>query len=155
LDTIKQQSGVLDSFAGVVGGGKQPSFIEKGSSLLTSLLGSHDQSAVVGAVGKFAGLGQNGANSLMGMLTPVVMGLIGKQIGPRLDVSASLACSARRKSRLRRPCRRAWANCSAAPGSLIHLLAPPDQWPTPQAKQVERHQRPPVRPLNLALPQPA
>src|SRR5262245_55942607 len=98
LDTIKQQSGVLDSFAGVVGGGKQPSFIEKGSSLLTSLLGSHDQSAVVGAVGKFAGLGQNGANSLMGMLTPVVMGLIGKQIGPRLDVSASLACSARRKS---------------------------------------------------------
>jgi hypothetical protein len=88
LDTIKQQSGVLDSFAGMIGGGKQPSFIEKGSSLLTSLLGSHDQSALVGAVGKFAGIGQNGANSLLGTLTPVVMGLIGKQMGPNLDVSS-------------------------------------------------------------------
>jgi hypothetical protein len=88
VDAIKQQSGVLDSVAGMIGGGGQPSFIEKGSSLLTSLLGSHDQSALAGAVGKFAGLGQQGGSSLLGMLTPVVMGLIGKQIGPRLDAGS-------------------------------------------------------------------
>src|SRR5262245_6749896 len=88
VDTIKQQSGVLDNFAGVIGGGKQPAFIEKGSSLLTSLLGSHDQSALVGAIGKSAGLGQDGARSMLGMLTPVVMGLIGKQVGPHLDVGS-------------------------------------------------------------------
>jgi hypothetical protein len=88
LDSLKQNAGVLDSFADTISGGKKPSFIEKGSSLLTSLLGSHDQSALVGAVGKFAGLGQNGAQSLLGMLTPVVMGLIGRQIGPHPDVSS-------------------------------------------------------------------
>src|SRR5215831_7538725 len=88
VDTIKQQSGMLDTVARGIGGVNQPSFIEKGSSLLTSLLGSHDQSALVGAVGKFAGLGQDGSRSLLGMLTPLVMGLIGKQIGPRLDANS-------------------------------------------------------------------
>jgi hypothetical protein len=88
VDAIKQQSGVLDSFAGMIGGGKQPPFIEKGSSVLNSLLGSHDQSALTSAIGKFAGLGQDGSRSLLGTLTPVVMGLIGKQIGPRLDVGS-------------------------------------------------------------------
>jgi len=88
IDTIKQQAGVLDGFAGMIGSGKQPTFIEKGSSLLTSLLGSQDQSALATAIGKFAGLGQDGGRSLLGMLTPAVMGLIGKQIGPRLDVGS-------------------------------------------------------------------
>jgi hypothetical protein len=88
VDAIKQQSGVLDGFAGMIGDGKQAPFIEKGSSLLTSLLGSHDQSALTTAIGKSAGLGQDGSRSLLGMLTPIVMGLIGKQIGPRLDVGS-------------------------------------------------------------------
>src|SRR5262245_39126808 len=88
VDTIKQQPGVLDSFAGMIGGGSQASFIEKGSSVLTSLLGGQDQSALATAIGKFAGLGQDGGRSLLGMLTPAVMGLIGKQIGPRIDVGS-------------------------------------------------------------------
>jgi len=88
VDTIKQQSSVPDSFSGLIGGNNQPSFIEKGSSLLTSLLGSQDQSALAGALGKSAGLAHDAARSLLGMLTPVVMGLIGKQIGPRLDVGS-------------------------------------------------------------------
>ena len=83
-----KQSGVLDSFSGLIGGGKPVSLIEKGSSLLTSLLGGHDQSALAGAIGRFAGLGQDGSRSLLGMLTPVVLGLIGKQIGSRLDVGS-------------------------------------------------------------------
>ena len=44
-----------------------------------SLLGSHDQSALAGAIGSFAGLGHSGGSSLQGMLTALVMGLIGKQ----------------------------------------------------------------------------
>ena len=100
LDSLKQHAGVLDSFAATISGGKQPFFIEKGSSLLTSLLGSHDQSALVGAVGKFAGLGQNGAQSLLGILTPVVMGLIGRQIGPRPDVSSLTGLLASQKEHI-------------------------------------------------------
>jgi hypothetical protein len=89
VNTIKQQSGVPDNFASMIGGSNQSSFVERGSSLLTSLLGSHDQAALTGAVARSAGLGQNKATSLLGMLTPMVMGLIGKQIGTRgVDVGS-------------------------------------------------------------------
>ena len=57
VDAIKQQSGVLDGFASMIGGGGQSSFIDKGSRLLTTLLGGQDQSALAGAVAKFSGLG--------------------------------------------------------------------------------------------------
>jgi hypothetical protein len=90
VNTIKQQSGVLDNFASMIGGSNQSSFIERGSSLLTSLLGTHDQAALTGAVARFSGLGQNRATSLLGMLTPLVMGLIGRQIGARGVDSGSL-----------------------------------------------------------------
>src|SRR6516165_3433703 len=78
-DVAKQQSSALDSFANVLGKGGQSSFIDQGSQLLSSLLGGRDQNALAQAVGKFAGLGQDGAGSLLGMLAPVVMGTIGRQ----------------------------------------------------------------------------
>jgi hypothetical protein len=52
------------------------------------LLGDHEQSALTGAVAKFTGLGQSGGQSLLSLLTPAVMGLIGRQLGPRLDASS-------------------------------------------------------------------
>jgi hypothetical protein len=89
VNTIKQQSGIADNFASMIGGSNQASFIDRGSSLLTSLLGSQDASSLAGAVGRFAGLGQTKATSLLGMLAPLVMGLIGKQIGTRgIDVGS-------------------------------------------------------------------
>ena len=77
-DVTRQQSSVLDSFANMLGKGGQSSFIEQGSQLLSSLLGGRDQNALAQAVGKFGGLGQAGAGSLLGMLAPVVMGTIAK-----------------------------------------------------------------------------
>jgi len=77
-DVTRQQSSVLDSFANMLGKGGQSSFIEQGSQLLSSLLGGRDQNALAQAVGKFGGLGQDGAGSLLGMLAPVVMGTIAK-----------------------------------------------------------------------------
>ncbi|HLK81826.1 MAG TPA: DUF937 domain-containing protein [Xanthobacteraceae bacterium] len=101
VNTIKQQSGVLDNFASMIGGNNQASFIERGSSLLTSLLGTHDQAALTGAVARFSGLGQNKANSLLGMLTPVVMGLIGRQIGARgVDVGSLTSLLASQKEEI-------------------------------------------------------
>jgi hypothetical protein len=85
VDGIKQQSGVLDSFAKTLGTSGQSSVVESGSRLLTSLLGGQDQSALAGAVAKFSGLGQNASASLLGMLAPIVMGSIGKQVGPHLS----------------------------------------------------------------------
>jgi len=82
VDTIRQQSGLQDSLSGILGGSGQSAFIEKGSSMLSSLLGGgQDQSMLAGIIDRVAGIGQNASTSLLGMLAPVVMGLIGKQIG--------------------------------------------------------------------------
>jgi hypothetical protein len=91
VDAIKQQSGVLDSFAKTIGSSGQSSLIDTGSRLLTSLLGGQDQSALAGAVAKFSGLTQSAGGSLLGILAPVVMGTIGKHLGARNLDANSLA----------------------------------------------------------------
>ncbi len=89
VNTIRQQSGVADNFASMIGGSNQASFVDRGSSLLTSLLGSHDSSSLGAAVGRYSGIGQTKAMSLLGMLGPLVLSLIGKQIGTRgVDVGS-------------------------------------------------------------------
>jgi hypothetical protein len=101
VDAIKNQSGVLDNVISMVGGGSPSSLIDKGSNLLSSLIGSHDQSALAGAVGKFAGIGQRTGSSLVGMLGPVIMGVIGKQIGSRsLDAGSVSGLLASQKEQI-------------------------------------------------------
>src|SRR6516162_7530958 len=85
-DAATQQSGTLESFARMLGSGNQSSFGERGSQMLSSLLGSQDQNALAGAIGKFTGMGQGASGSLLGMLAPVVLGTITQQQGTtRLD----------------------------------------------------------------------
>jgi hypothetical protein len=113
VNTIKQQSGVADNFASMIGGSNQASFIDRGSSLLTSLLGSHDASSLAGAVGRFAGLGQTKATSMLGMLAPLVMGLIGKQIGTRgIDVGSLTSLLASQRDQI----------AQALPGGMGQML---------------------------------
>jgi hypothetical protein len=88
-EAAKRETGTLGKFADMLGGGGQSTFIERGSQLLTSLLGAGDQSALVNAIGQFAGLGQGKSGSLLGMLAPIVMGTIARQQGPQgLDASS-------------------------------------------------------------------
>jgi hypothetical protein len=49
-DAATQQSGTLESFARMLGSGNQSSFGERGSQMLSSLLGSQDQNALAGAL---------------------------------------------------------------------------------------------------------
>jgi hypothetical protein len=112
VDTIKQQSGVADSFGTMIGT-RNPSFlIEKGSNLLTSWLGGSDQSVLAGSVGTFSNLGQTGGSSLLGMLTPLVLSLIGKQMGPRLDASSLTNLFASQKEQI----------AQALPSGMSNLL---------------------------------
>jgi hypothetical protein len=83
VDAVRQQTGALGSFVNMIGASGQSSLIEKGSQILSSLLGGRDQTALAGAVGKYAGLGQSASGSLLGMLAPIVMGTIGQQQGTR------------------------------------------------------------------------
>jgi Bacterial protein of unknown function (DUF937) len=83
VDAVRQQTGALGSFANMIGASGQSTLIEKGSQILSSLLGSRDQTALAGAVSKYAGLGQSASGSLLVMLAPIVMGTIGQQQGAR------------------------------------------------------------------------
>ncbi len=80
-EAARQQTGTLGNFASMIGPGAKTSLIEKGSQMLSSLLGGRDQTALAGAIGKYAGLGQGASGSLLGMLAPVVMGTIAQQQG--------------------------------------------------------------------------
>jgi hypothetical protein len=100
-EAAKQETGTLGKFADMLGGGSQSTFIERGSQLLTSLLGAGDQNALVSAIGQFAGLGQGKSGSLLGMLAPIVMGTIAQQQSPRgLDASSIASLFASQKDNI-------------------------------------------------------
>ena len=122
-DVAKQQSSALDSFANVLGKGGQSSFIDQGSQLLSSLLGGRDQNALAQAVGKFAGLGQDGAGSLLGMLAPVVMGTIGqqRQEGRSLDASGITSLLASQKDNIAASLPAGFSNLLSGTGLLDAL----------------------------------
>lgn len=87
LDAVEQQSGGLAALANTLAGGKTASLANEGSQLLSSLLGSGGQSDLAGAVTKFAGLGEGKGSSLLGLLAPAVVGMIGKEAGPGLNAA--------------------------------------------------------------------
>jgi Bacterial protein of unknown function (DUF937) len=88
VEAAKQETGTLGKFADMLGGGGQSNFIQRGSQLLSSLLGARDQDALVSAIGQFAGLGQGKSGSLLGMLAPIIMGTVAQQQSARLDASS-------------------------------------------------------------------
>ena len=75
----QQQPGVLSSLASMIGGSAQKALIDTGTSTLASLLGGTTTSALTDAIGRYAGIGDTGSKSLMGLLGPVVMGVLGQQ----------------------------------------------------------------------------
>jgi len=137
VDTIKQQSSAAENFGSMVATGNPSSFVDKGSSLLMSLLGSHDQSALAGAIGSFARVGQTGGNSLLGMLTPLVMGLIGKQIGPRLDVGSITNLFASQKEQIAQALPPGMSNLLGGTG-LLDSLSSTAGYATAAAGQASR-----------------
>jgi hypothetical protein len=75
----KQEPGMLSSLASVIGESGQKALIDQGASVLTSLLGGKTLSALTSAVGQYAGTGERGSKNLMGLLGPIVLGVLGKE----------------------------------------------------------------------------
>lgn len=73
----EQPAGLLSTLTNAIGGNAQ--LQEKGSSVLASLLGGGALGTLVSSVGKFAGIGEGSARSLMGLLTPLVLGVLGRE----------------------------------------------------------------------------
>ena len=121
-DAAKQQTSVLGNFASMLGTGAQTSLVEKGSQILSSLLGSRDQTALAGAVGKYAGLGQSASGSLLGMLAPIVMGTIGQQQGTRsLDAGGIASLLSSQKDNIAAALPAGFANLLGGTGLLDSL----------------------------------
>jgi hypothetical protein len=86
---------------------------------LKTLIGGQEQSALAGAVSKFAGVGQNAGNSLLAMLAPVVMGVIGKQIaGPNLNAGNLTSLLANQKDNIAAALPSGFANLLGGTGLL-------------------------------------
>src|SRR6516162_8544286 len=89
IDVVKKQEpGVLSSLANVIGEPGQKALIDQGASVLTSLFGGKTFSGLSQAVGQYAGIGEGGAKSLLGILGPVALGVLGREQRDRgLDAS--------------------------------------------------------------------
>jgi hypothetical protein len=70
----QQDTHILDNPSSTIGGAAA----DAGLSRLRSLLGGSSFSALSGALGKFAGLNPSSSSSLLGMVGPMVMAVLGK-----------------------------------------------------------------------------
>jgi len=79
-DVIGQQDpGILDRLASAIGGSGQQALTDGGINSLNSILGGSTVRDIATALGKFTGMGQSPTWSLIGMLAPAILGLLGKQ----------------------------------------------------------------------------
>ena len=73
----EQPTDILASIASSLTGSAQVA--DKGTSLLSSLLGGGGLAMLASAVSKFLGIGEGPTRTLMGLLTPVIMGVLGRE----------------------------------------------------------------------------
>jgi hypothetical protein len=84
----QQQPGALSTLSKAVGSSAERGFIENGISSLNSLLGGATASSLANALGQYTGIGGNASKSMMGLLTPAVLGVLGQeQRAKGLDIS--------------------------------------------------------------------
>ncbi|WP_195930313.1 DUF937 domain-containing protein [Hyphomicrobium album] len=142
----QQQPGLLANIGSALGTPQQTSAIDTGLSSLSSLLGGGNTSALANALGKYAGLGDSGAKGLLGLLGPMVMGVLGQQSGTGGGIAQVLESQ---KDNIARALPSGFANYLSGTGLL-------DQLPgavTSQATGARSAYRPESsRPTNWVLP---
>jgi len=75
----RQQPGVTESVKNIIGGPEQHAFVETGSNSLSGLLGSFTTRGLAGSIARFAGISESAGKSLLGVLGPMVLGVLGQQ----------------------------------------------------------------------------
>jgi hypothetical protein len=71
-----QPSGILSNLAATLSGAQTA---DKGSGLLASLLGGGVLNTLVSTLSRFVGIGEGSTRTLMGLITPVVLGILGRE----------------------------------------------------------------------------
>jgi Bacterial protein of unknown function (DUF937)/PRC-barrel domain len=79
-DTVaRQPADMLDKLASLTGGTAQ--IADTGKSMLTSLLGGSMLASLAGGIARFVGIDEGAMRSLLGMITPAVLGVLGREAG--------------------------------------------------------------------------
>ena len=76
----KQDDGMLGNMGALLGGNDSANVINQGTSMLGSLLGNGALGKLAGVLTGFSGLNSRGSSSLMGILAPIVIGVIKKKV---------------------------------------------------------------------------
>lgn len=71
---------LLDSLGDLLGGDQSGSMIEMGTKMLGGLMGNSGLGSIVGALAGFSGMGKKSSSSLVGLLAPIVIGVIKRKI---------------------------------------------------------------------------
>jgi hypothetical protein len=75
--TAEHPADLLGGFAGLAGGTQQ--MADNGNSLLSSLFGSGMSGLLASTIGRFTGIGERPMRMLMGLLVPLIMGVLGRE----------------------------------------------------------------------------
>jgi len=75
----KQDPDVLTNVVNSIGGAGQSQVVGAGSQILSSLLGGQAVTSLTAALSRFAGANQNAAQTVLGLVTPTIMGTVGQQ----------------------------------------------------------------------------
>ena len=82
----KQDDGLLGNLGSMLGQGQGNQLAQQGSGILSSLLGGGALGTLSSVIGGMAGIGRGNSSSLLGILAPIVLGVIKKKVlGGRLD----------------------------------------------------------------------
>ena len=75
----QQQFGSHESLKGLMSGANPQALTESGTSMLSGLLGNGAMGTLAQSVGKFAGVGEGSGKSILGLVGPVIFGVLGQQ----------------------------------------------------------------------------
>jgi len=75
-----QDDSLLDNLGGMLGGGQGSQVVDNGNQLLGSLFGSGGLGSLGGAISAISGLSKGGTGSLMGMLAPIIIGVLKRKV---------------------------------------------------------------------------
>jgi len=75
----KHDSGFLDNIGDAIGGDGLGRIAGAGSGLLGGLLGDSKLGGMLDLISKVSGMGRSGSSSIVGLVTSVLMGILGKQ----------------------------------------------------------------------------
>ncbi|WP_439542869.1 DUF937 domain-containing protein [Hyphomicrobium sp.] len=118
----QQDPGMLSSLSGMLGGSGQTALIDRGTGTLTSLLGGTTMSTLTEAVGRYAGIDAGTSKSLMGLLGPVALGVLGQtQRAGGLDASALGGLLASQKDNIARALPAGFADNLSGAGILDRI----------------------------------